>query len=90
MTWSYQPVGNDTTRAHVVLQFVNYPDYMIGVHSTDLPEKLEASGVKIIVTADFGVMRGFELAQIGPITQWSTEASYTAGTDNTKAPPWMQ
>lgn len=94
MTWGYGIATDDTTQTHTIFRFVDYPEYVIGVYSSDLAEKLETVGqdivdVKIIVTTDFGVMRGFQIAQIGPITQWKGTNSYSSGTDANKAPPWM-
>lgn len=95
MTWTYGIPTEDTSRTHIIFQFANYPDYLIGVYSSDLSEKLKALGqdtvdVRIIVTTDFGVMRAFQVVQIGPITEWDGVVSYSVGASGVNTPPWMQ
>lgn len=95
MIWSFETPSEDATQMHIIFRFVDYPEHFISVHSSDLAEKLESYGqevvdVRILVTIDFGVTRGFQLAQVGPFTEWSGVTNYPAGSDVSNAPPWMK
>jgi len=95
MTWSYGNPPEGSTRAHIVLRFLDYPDHVVGIYSSDLGEKLQSLresvvDVRFLVTTDFGTMRGFQVVQIGPFAQWDGQAEYSGTTDHANAPPWME
>lgn len=82
MSWEYgKPRLERPDLPHVILRFVRFPCYRIGIYSKDVGAYLESRGarevpVRFVVTTDFGKVRGFREKQIGDLRQWHAESSY--------------
>jgi len=75
MTWRYEPFPKRPDLKHIILTFVDFPNYYIGIYSSDLGrylESLPADHVTVVfeVTRDLGGVRGYQEVQIGDLRKW--------------------
>lgn len=82
MTWSYgEPSEKRPELKHIILTFVDHPNYYVGIWSSDLHlylEKLPAKEVPVVfrVTTDFGNVRGYQEIQIGELKKWNESGGH--------------
>jgi hypothetical protein len=96
MTWRYEPLQNRPDLQHIVLTFVEYPNYHVGVYSADLGRYLESlpdDRVTVVfeVTRDLGKVRGYQEVQIGELSSWHEAGGHggRSGNYDPAAPtPW--
>lgn len=82
MTWSYgEPSERHSTLKHIVLTFVDYPNYYVGIWSSDLHlylERLPTKEMPVVfrVTTDFGNVRAYQEIQIGELKKWDESGGH--------------
>jgi len=100
MTWSYEDDHTCSTMRHVILHWVDYPNYEYGYCSTELGkylESLSSTHVPVVfeVYEPSAQLGGGDPIKIGTLTKWKSEFSHMGQFQDsvTQAPlrhPWEQ
>lgn len=95
MNWTDKGRKNDLKESEVVLRFVDYPQFFIGIYSNELAEYLKKRGqerisTEFVVTSDFGCMRGFHETKIEDLSTWRSLRGYSGVQGNARDydSPW--
>ncbi len=81
MTWIDNGTVNNFQKAHIVLDFSDYPGNYLGIYSNELANYLHQTSEKTIdvrleISSDLGCLHGLQATQIGELTHWDSWWSY--------------
>jgi hypothetical protein len=87
MIWRYEPFPQRPDLRHIILTFADFPNYYVGIYSSDLGqylERLPSGRVKVVfaVTRDLGDVRGYQEVQIGDLRSWNASGGHGGRTGN--------
>jgi hypothetical protein len=97
MTWRNEPDPQRPDLGHIILTFVNFPNYYVGIYSSDLGRYLESLPtdrvtVVFAVTRDLGDVRGYQEVQIGDLRSWHAGGGHGGRSGNYRPDeptPWQ-
>jgi hypothetical protein len=77
----------------VIFSFIEFPEYFIGYHSSELADHLKRNDKKevkalIEITSDYGKVRGYSVLEIAGEKSWLNEWSYGGTRGSPQRSPW--